>query len=132
MLINITFIIKLAGLWKQSYKKWSKDSDINLKQLANKSHEGVGCKLSKCDVTFQIISRLTTLLLLKYTACAFCNTLHGFLKPYFTCLSVPVDSELPEENSFAFFISIPAWFSPTFKKQTNKKNLDKSRPIKEI
>ena len=103
MLTNITFVIKLTGLWKQSYKKWSKDFDINLKQLASKSHEGVGWKLSKFDVTFQIISKPTTPVSQVYSLCFYCNTLHGFLKPYFTCLSVPVESELLEENSFAFF-----------------------------
>ena len=79
----------------------------------------MGCKLSKFDVTFQIISKLTTLLFLKYIACAFIVTHYmGFLKPYFTCLSVPGDSELHKENTFEFFISIPAWFSPKFKKKT--------------
>ena len=34
----------------------------------------MGCKLSKFDVTFQIISKLTTLLFLKYIACAFIVT----------------------------------------------------------
>ena len=67
--------------------------------MASKSHEGVGCKLSKFDVTFQIISKPTTPVSQVYSLCFYCNTLHGFLKPYFTCLSVPVESELLEERN---------------------------------
>lgn len=41
------------------------------KAMANKSHEEVGCKLSKFGVTSQIISKSNTSLFLKYITCAF-------------------------------------------------------------